>query len=1769
MRTKRTLCLMLTLCMLFSMLPSVGITVSAASGAQHVTLGAGVNANVFLGNNKMELGISPIGSFGTTQAAPSSFHPASLGRGYLGLRSYPWDASTDYFLPGTVDEGFMLAWADSISDNPSQKAYAASTGSGYVTSIGYVPASNTDISTVDELKAKSIGTAASKILLTQNTSFVQLDAGLVKMEITLKNIGAEAINKLEYIRAFDPDQNAANGLYDTNNYYYVETDGDAEDTGSPVGTVWVCASTENNNSGVMSFDSYTNHATTPFIFIAPPGDDYTITPLSQGVGWNSYNSFTDVTASSGTYQLGKATYGDVGIGLRFKLGTLEANQEKTLTYYFSLDSHIDSALEMILKTLKGALNYIDEQIKGFEPSTNYNVTIKGENTADDVVVTVTSDANGNIKLEGKDTSGSDYSLIGKNITISTIPSGSEPLESQDLTIDERPSTEAQYPAVPSDLSPELDEDLNITTTHDTISIKVKDQHEYSIDGGKTWRKAAPDSNTVVFDGLTETEYTVLSRVSATENSFASSVIASANVKMLLMLPDSDITISGNHVIYTGEAQKLTAMVDGAVVTYATTLNGTYSATAPAYTNIGSRDIYYRIEKAGYHIHYGMAEMTISKAPVLLTIGNEDRFYDGNPQSVSFDAKISSGLDVSSFVELLYDKGTGPVATEPIAHGTYTVTARLTPAGEANLEMGTYTPGTLKIRLGPEEVQDNLDVVENNLRYAIEELEEALETETTNLARAIADLTTAYAAADAALKSAIDTDITALENTLVSADAVLTTAIQTVQSNLDTAVEDLEAEDIAINTAITNLDNAYKAADALLNSEIAALKAEDIEINNALTALDTAYKAADAALEVKINTVQTNLNNAVAELETALAELRSDLSAEIDELETAFNEANTLLKSEIAALKAEDVEINTALTALDTAYKAADAAIWEALNDLADRRMVSFISDGMLYRISVVENGNVVLVPQEPTRSGYAFEGWFVDESCTEAFDFSKPVTANIEIYAKWTRNVFIVEFLGEDGGTYRTMEAPIGTTLTAPTAPDIAGRDFIGWFNGAVKWDFATDVVTEDMELTAKYSDLETYTITYYDGDKAYTGSEYETQKSHGILAMVTETIPTKTGYLFNGWNTKKDGRGTSYGSGDYYPIDANLNLYAQWGIAGVIPQFVPFVFDGTSHDITLNIISDLEVLSYQWYFKADGKETEFVPVVGTKTVDTETGITVLAVPVKNVSESGEYYCSFSAKDSRFTVGNIIHTTTDSIDVVISPAQIITLTGRAESVYKNSTLDINKLYELSGALGSEVLKLDQVTFTAQGTDGNPVLPAEVTNIVGTHTITVTSATLKGTGSENYILNLPSEGVQSTVIVSERNSGGSGGGGGGAAPTTTNNGDVKITTTSGHTSNTNDVKVTTSENKTSVELSENIMSSFVKNAIDEGKQDNKASVKVTVGAPTGSSTVAVGIPVPSIETLAKSTENATMTVETPVGNVTLDQSALKTTAANATGETVILEVTKVEKNSLLEDQQRLVGDRPVIDLSITSNGKQISELNGTATISIPYTPATNEDTSNLVVWYLADSGDLMPMACEYADGMVTFETTHFSKYVVANFPFKDVVGENWFYRSVAKMSSLGIMNGTSDTAFSPNASATRGMVVSMLYRLAEQPEVSLTDIFSDVQSGAYYEKAVIWANQNGFVNGVGESKYAPDTSITREQLVSILYRYAGSPVITMEDVLSNYFDSDEIDNYAKLAFAWAVKVGIIQGNANNTLNPDGNATRAEIATMFSNYITKTK
>ena len=150
----------------------------------------------------------------------------------------------------------------------------------------------------------------------------------------------------------------------------------------------------------------------------------------------------------------------------------------------------------------------------------------------------------------------------------------------------------------------------------------------------------------------------------------------------------------------------------------------------------------------------------------------------------------------------------------------------------------------------------------------------------------------------------------------------------------------------------------------------------------------------------------------------------------------------------------------------------------------------------------------------------------------------------------------------------------------------------------------------------------------------------------------------------------------------------------------------------------------------------------------------------------------------------------------------------------------------------------------------------------------------------------------------------------------------------------------------------------------------------------------------------------------------------------------------------------------------------------------------------------------------------------------------------------------------MMNGTSDTLFSPDATVTRAMIVTILHRLENAPP-SAASGFTDVAAGMYYADAVDWAAANGIVNGVSETAFAPDDPITREQMAAILYRYAqfkGYDVTASAD-LGAYTDAAQISAYATAAMQWANENGLITGNTGTTLNPKGHASRAEAATIL--------
>ena len=171
------------------------------------------------------------------------------------------------------------------------------------------------------------------------------------------------------------------------------------------------------------------------------------------------------------------------------------------------------------------------------------------------------------------------------------------------------------------------------------------------------------------------------------------------------------------------------------------------------------------------------------------------------------------------------------------------------------------------------------------------------------------------------------------------------------------------------------------------------------------------------------------------------------------------------------------------------------------------------------------------------------------------------------------------------------------------------------------------------------------------------------------------------------------------------------------------------------------------------------------------------------------------------------------------------------------------------------------------------------------------------------------------------------------------------------------------------------------------------------------------------------------------------------------------------------------------------------------------------------------------------------------------------PFADVSENEWFYGAVEYAAKNGLMNGVSDNEFAPNAALTRAMFVTVLYRMENEPETA-NAAFTDVVSGSWYEKAVAWAYAGGLVTGVSETEFAPEDTITREQMAAILYRYAkfkGMDVSVRGE--TSYTDKDAISDYAADAVIWAATKAVMSGNADGSFAPADNATRAEAAAVF--------
>ena len=185
-------------------------------------------------------------------------------------------------------------------------------------------------------------------------------------------------------------------------------------------------------------------------------------------------------------------------------------------------------------------------------------------------------------------------------------------------------------------------------------------------------------------------------------------------------------------------------------------------------------------------------------------------------------------------------------------------------------------------------------------------------------------------------------------------------------------------------------------------------------------------------------------------------------------------------------------------------------------------------------------------------------------------------------------------------------------------------------------------------------------------------------------------------------------------------------------------------------------------------------------------------------------------------------------------------------------------------------------------------------------------------------------------------------------------------------------------------------------------------------------------------------------------------------------------------------------------------------------------------------------------------------------------IVAN-PFTDTSEKDWFYDDTMFVYKNGLMLGTSKTLFSPHGTVTRGMMATILWRMEGSLAPKGENSFTDVEAGMWYTDAITWAAENGIFAGYSMDKFGPDDPITREQLTAIFYRYADYKgyKLTVTGNLDKFEDADKITDYAKTVMQWAVGNGLIKGKSENLLDPQGTATRAEIAAMLHRFVENTK
>ena len=356
---------------------------------------------------------------------------------------------------------------------------------------------------------------------------------------------------------------------------------------------------------------------------------------------------------------------------------------------------------------------------------------------------------------------------------------------------------------------------------------------------------------------------------------------------------------------------------------------------------------------------------------------------------------------------------------------------------------------------------------------------------------------------------------------------------------------------------------------------------------------------------------------------------------------------------------------------------------------------------------------------------------------------------------------------------------------------------------------------------------------------------------------------------------------------------------------------------------------------------------------------------------------------------------------------------------------------------------------------------------------------------------------------------------------------------------------------------------------------QGKTANGTTVALNVTMPKGATSLTANLTRNSLNSLVSAGVTSLELNGSPV-TISFDTKALAEIQKQSSGN---ISITIVPNASLSTGAKTMIGTRPVYDLTVsyTKDGKNATVSSfggGTATVSVPYTPAKGEAVGGLYAVYVDAKGNATRIAGSVYDansGCVMFTTTHFSLYGVGytapSAKFTDITN-HWAKESIDYVVGRGLLSGTTETTFAPDTAMTRGMLVTALGRLAGvDTKAYTTNSFTDVKADSTFRPYIEWAYSKGIIQGIGSSQFAPERAITRQEIAVILQNYAKATgyklPVTRE--ATTYTDASSIGNTYKDAVTAMQQAGIMMGGSSNKFNPKSSVTRAEVSSMLHRYI----